>query len=125
MAYESALKHGVPQALVDLYEINAIMSDAAWYSENLQGMGRWEQIVKEESALSTALPFTERYLEMTGAEEYVVSPIVTQRGWDEFVEGLPVFEGDARVALIPEVRSSKLQKHQPQLDGGGQVMARL
>jgi len=112
MAYEAAISHGIDKALIDLYEIYVIMKDSAWFSENL-GLTRWQQIVKEEKALSAALPSTERYLQMTGAEEYVVSPIVTERSWEEFVKELPVHTGNARINLI---------RRQPE---STQVMARL
>jgi acyl-CoA oxidase len=55
MAYDAAVDQGVFQCLVDLYLVNAIKTDAAWYVEC--GMYTRKAIVHmKDAALSAALP---------------------------------------------------------------------
>lgn len=90
MAYDAAVDRGVSQCLVDLYLINAIKTDAAWYVE--RGMFTRKAIVHmEDAALSAALPHLDELLAAMEVEPYVSSPIISDRCWEEFSETLPVY----------------------------------
>ncbi|KAG1803945.1 acyl-CoA dehydrogenase NM domain-like protein [Suillus plorans] len=90
MAYDAAVDQGVPQYLVDLYLINAIKTDAAWYVE--RGMFTRKAIVHmEDAALSAALPRLDELLAVMEVEPYVSSPIISDKCWEEFRKTLPVY----------------------------------
>ncbi|KAG1867589.1 acyl-CoA dehydrogenase NM domain-like protein [Suillus tomentosus] len=90
MAYDAAVDQGVSQCLVDLYLINAVKTDAAWYVEN--GVFTRKAIMDtEEVALTAALPRLEELLAAMEVEPYVTSPIISDKCWEEFTETLPVY----------------------------------
>ncbi|KAG2049697.1 acyl-CoA dehydrogenase NM domain-like protein [Suillus hirtellus] len=90
MAYDAAVDQGVSQCLVDLYIINAIKTDAAWYVE--RGMFTRKVIVHmEDAALLAALPRLEELLTAMEVEPYVSSPIISDKCWEEFRKTLPVY----------------------------------
>ncbi|KAG2754410.1 acyl-CoA dehydrogenase NM domain-like protein [Suillus brevipes Sb2] len=90
MAYDAAVDQGVSQCLVDLYLVNAIKTDAAWYVEC--GMFTRKAIVHmEEAALLAALPHLDELLAAMEIEPYVSSPIISDQCWEEFSETLPVY----------------------------------
>ncbi|KAG2095721.1 acyl-CoA dehydrogenase NM domain-like protein [Suillus discolor] len=74
MAYDAAVDQGVSQCLVDLYLINAIKTDAAWYVE--RGMFTRKAIVHMEDAALL--------LAAMEVEPYVSSPIISDKCWEEF-----------------------------------------
>ncbi|KAH9832477.1 acyl-CoA dehydrogenase NM domain-like protein [Rhodofomes roseus] len=102
MAYEAAVDGGVAKPLLDLYEAGVMLEDPAWYAEHV-GLARWVQFEMEDRAITAALPHLDEYLAQTGAEPYVVSPILTQERWENFLNDLPLFTGNAQLALIPPV----------------------
>ncbi|KAG2049728.1 acyl-CoA dehydrogenase NM domain-like protein [Suillus hirtellus] len=90
MACDAAVDQGVPQCLVDLYLINAIKTDAAWYVEH--GMFTQKAITHmEDAALSAALPHLEELPTAMEVEPYVSSPIISDKRWEEFSKTLPVY----------------------------------
>ncbi|KIK39545.1 hypothetical protein CY34DRAFT_769081 [Suillus luteus UH-Slu-Lm8-n1] len=90
MAYDAAVDQGVSQCLVDLYLVNAIKTDAAWYVEH--GMFTRKAIVHlEDAALSVALPRLDELLAAMEIEPYVLSPIISDQCWEEFSRILPVY----------------------------------
>ncbi|KAG1814206.1 acyl-CoA dehydrogenase NM domain-like protein [Suillus variegatus] len=101
MAYDAAIDQGVPQYLVDLYLINAIKTDAAWYVE--RGMFTRKAIVHmEDAALSAALPRLDELLAAMEVEPYVSSPIISDKYWEEFRKTLPVYSSpEAEVPAQP------------------------
>ncbi|KAG1814209.1 acyl-CoA dehydrogenase NM domain-like protein [Suillus variegatus] len=102
MACDAAVDQGVSQCLVDLYLINAIKTDAAWYVEH--GVFTRKAIVHmEDAALSAALPRLEELLTAMDVEPYVSSPIISDKHWEEFSKTLPVYsspQAQAPVALL-------------------------
>ncbi|KAG1769849.1 acyl-CoA dehydrogenase NM domain-like protein [Suillus occidentalis] len=106
MAYDAAVDQGVSQCLVDLYLVNAIKTDAAWYVE--RGMYTRKAIVHmEDAALSAALPRLDELFAAMEIEPYVSSPIISDQSWEEFSGTLPVYgapqvEVPARPTLIFE-----------------------
>ncbi|TFK37276.1 hypothetical protein BDQ12DRAFT_685596 [Crucibulum laeve] len=105
MAYEAALDAGVDGKVLRLYEIEVIMHDMAWYSEN--GLLTQDKAFKiEEEALSTLLPYLDTLLAHTGAKPYAAcAPIISETSWDKFVERLPFYEGDAVVDAFAPVNA--------------------
>ncbi|KAG1814207.1 acyl-CoA dehydrogenase NM domain-like protein [Suillus variegatus] len=90
MAYDAAVDQGVSRCLLDLYTINAIKTDAAWYVEH--GVFTRKAIVHmEDAALSAALPRLEELLTAMEVEPYVSSPIISDKCWEEFRKTLPVY----------------------------------
>ncbi|KAG1814172.1 acyl-CoA dehydrogenase NM domain-like protein [Suillus variegatus] len=101
MACDAAVDQGVPQCLVDLYFINAIKTDAAWYVEH--GVFTRKAIVHmEDAALSAALPRLEELLTAMEVEPYVSSPIISDKCWEEFSKTLPVYSSPQ--AQVPAAR---------------------
>ncbi|KAG2095717.1 acyl-CoA dehydrogenase NM domain-like protein [Suillus discolor] len=90
MACDAAVDQEVSQCLVDLYIINAIKTDAAWYVEH--GVFTRKAIVHmEDAALSAALPRLEEWLTAMEVEPYVSSPVISDKRWEEFSKMLPVY----------------------------------
>ncbi|KAG1900146.1 uncharacterized protein F5891DRAFT_952725, partial [Suillus fuscotomentosus] len=90
MAYDAAVDQGVSQCLADLYIINAIKTDAAWYVEH--GVFTRKAIMHmEDAALSAALPRLDELLTAMEVEPYVSSPIISDKCWEEFRKTLPVY----------------------------------
>lgn len=90
MAYDTAVDQGVSQCLVDLYLVNSVKTDAAWYVEH--GMFTRKAIVHmEDAALSAALPRLDELLAAMEIEPYVSSPIISDQCWEEFSRTLPVY----------------------------------
>ncbi|KAG2095719.1 acyl-CoA dehydrogenase NM domain-like protein [Suillus discolor] len=90
MAYDAAVDQGVSQCLVDLYLINAIKTDAAWYVEH-GVFTRKAMVHMEDAALSAALPRLEELLTAMEVEPYVSSPIISDKCWEKFRKTLPVY----------------------------------
>lgn len=103
MAHDAAVDQGVSQCLVDLYLINAIKTDAAWYVE--RGLFTRKAIVRmEEAALSAALPRLDELLAAMKVEPYVSSPIISDECWEEFSKTLPVYSSpQAEVPAQPSL----------------------
>ncbi|KAG2040701.1 acyl-CoA dehydrogenase NM domain-like protein [Suillus americanus] len=90
MAYDAAVDQGVSQCLVDLYLINAIKTDAAWYVE--RGIFTRQTIMRmEDTALLAALPRLDELLVAMEVEPYVSSPIISDERWEKFSRTLPVY----------------------------------
>ncbi|KAG1900135.1 acyl-CoA dehydrogenase NM domain-like protein [Suillus fuscotomentosus] len=90
MAYDAAVDQGISQYLVNLYNINAIKTDAAWYVEH-GAFTRKAIMHMEDAALSAALPRLEELLTAMEVEPYVSSPIISDKRWEEFSRMLPVY----------------------------------
>lgn len=110
MAYEAAKDAGVPQHLLDMYEISVIKADAGWYAENAD-IGRWKLREMEDAAASACLKYFDEDLKVLGMESFVLSPIVTESRWDKFVQGLPLYDGNAKLDTVQEGSLRKLENH--------------
>lgn len=98
MAYESALDAGVPQCLIDLYEISVIKLDSIWYSENA-GMTRETIRKREEEAYTAVLPRLEEFLDEMDMDAFTDAPIVSDEKWRAFTRGLKTFTSDSSVGF--------------------------
>lgn len=114
LAYEAAVDAKVDKYLVDLYEAGVVMSDSGWYVEHM-GLSRWAQFEMEERAVTSAMPHLEEYLERTGAAPYAVSPILTQRSWEMFLNEIPIFTGNAEVSVIVPSAPASIAAEQARL----------
>lgn len=93
MAYSAAMKSDIPQPILDIYECSVIRQDPAWYSEH--GLTQMKQRLREDNAITRALPHIEEYLSSLNIENYVTAPIISDRAWKEYASTLPAFRGNA------------------------------
>ncbi|KAG2062739.1 acyl-CoA dehydrogenase NM domain-like protein, partial [Suillus decipiens] len=88
MAHDAAVDQGVSRCLVDLYLVNAIKTDSAWYVE--RNIFTRQTIMRmEDAALSAALPLLDELLAAMEIEPYVPSPIISDEHWEKFSKTLP------------------------------------
>ncbi|KAJ6109044.1 acyl-CoA dehydrogenase NM domain-like protein [Penicillium sp. IBT 16267x] len=94
MAMEAAVQVGIDSKLRALYEAGIIKECSAWFAE--QGdLSRQEQREMESQAADAVLPELERLVEETGVEPYCTAPMTSEGLWNDFVEELETFSGDA------------------------------
>ncbi|KAF5354068.1 hypothetical protein D9756_007236 [Leucocoprinus leucothites] len=98
-AYSAALKAGLPQYVLDMYECSVMRQDPAWYSE-CAGINRLNQRLREDAAVTSMLPHLADLLADLNIEQYVHAPIVTDAEWKAYLSQLPVHAGNA--APVPE-----------------------
>ncbi|KAK7036234.1 acyl-CoA dehydrogenase NM domain-like protein [Favolaschia claudopus] len=93
--WEAAKEAGVEQALLDVYEAGIVKHSPVWFAMNA---GVVDAEGWEERAMTRAMEggCLERWLEMTGAGEYVTAKMMTQEGWHRFVGGFPLHQGPER-----------------------------
>ncbi|KAF8198224.1 hypothetical protein K438DRAFT_1584416, partial [Mycena galopus ATCC 62051] len=102
LAYSTALKHNVPQPLLDMYECAVIRQDPAWYCE--MGISRLDQRLREDRAISSMLPDIKLYLANLQVEDLITAPIRSDESWKTYVVGLPSYSGNTSDAM----RTAKL-----------------
>ncbi|KAG9311440.1 acyl-CoA oxidase [Chiua virens] len=93
MAYSAALQKGLPKSILDIYECAVIRRDPAWYVEQ-GGLTRYDLRVREDEAVTRALPHLATFLDGLGIEEYVSAPIVSDAALKAYYGKLPVFKGN-------------------------------
>ena len=94
MAYSAGLQKGLPKPILDVYECAAIRRDPAWYSE-IGGLTRHDQRIREDEAVTRAMPHLAAYLDDLNIEAYVSAPIVSDAAWKKYYGALPAFKGNA------------------------------
>ncbi|KAJ6003490.1 acyl-CoA oxidase [Penicillium sp. IBT 35674x] len=94
MAMEAAVEVGIDPKLRALYQAGIISECSAWFSEQ-GGLTRQEQRKMECQAADAVLPELERLVEETGVEPYCTAPMASERLWNNYVEELETFSGDA------------------------------
>ncbi|KAI6157136.1 acyl-CoA oxidase [Pisolithus tinctorius] len=104
MAYSAALHSGLPRPILDVYECAVIRRDPAWYSENA-GLTRLAQRMREDRAVTAAMPHLESYLDDLQIEGYVSAPIVSDMAWKEYVGAMPVYVGNAVPKSMDQVQA--------------------
>ncbi|KAI5981544.1 acyl-CoA oxidase [Pisolithus albus] len=104
MAYSAALRSGLPRPILDVYECAVIRRDPAWYSERA-GLTRLAQRMREDKAVTAAMPHLERYLDDLKIEGYVSAPIVSDKAWKDYVDAMPVYVGNAISKSIDQVQA--------------------
>lgn len=94
MALEAAIRSGVPEPLVRLYEIGAVGTDIGWYVEK-RLLTRNEYLTREDAALSPVYSNLDEYLDMMNIAPYAVAAIASDVSWQKFADSLRVYSGDA------------------------------
>ncbi|KAH0828639.1 acyl-CoA oxidase [Lanmaoa asiatica] len=94
MTYSAGVQRGLPKPILDIYECAVIRRDPAWYSEK-GGLTRHDQRVREDNAVTSAMPHLAAYLDDLNIEAYVSAPIVSDAAWKEYYGAMPVFKGNA------------------------------
>ncbi|KAH7882889.1 acyl-CoA dehydrogenase NM domain-like protein [Phlebopus sp. FC_14] len=94
MAWEAALAHKVPPALIKLYETGAIGSDLAWYIEHTD-ISRDAFARGEAAALSEVLEGLDGFLDAAEVESSAVAAMLSDESWKRLVSSLPLYEGKA------------------------------
>ncbi|ESK91894.1 acyl- oxidase [Moniliophthora roreri MCA 2997] len=94
MAYAAAVEAKLPQPILDVYECSVIRQDPAWYSEQA-GLTRMDQRLREDAAISSAMPHLDDYLQDLQIENYVSAPIVSDESWKSYALSLPTYTGNA------------------------------
>jgi len=93
-AYSAGLRKNLPKTVLDIYESSVIRQDPAWYSEKA-GITRMDQRLREDAAVTSALPHLASLLADLNIDDYVSAPIVTDSRWKAYLSGLPVYSGNA------------------------------
>ena len=93
MAHEAAIAMNVPQSLIDLHEAGAVLSDLAWYVENV-GVRRLHWMEKEQAAITSIIAHLGEHLGMAGVAEYAQAAILNEDNWGQFTRSLRVFSGN-------------------------------
>lgn len=110
LAYTSAVDAKIPPPLIEVYECAVIRLDSAWYTE-MGGLSRYDQRVREDAAISRALPKLQEYISSLGIENYVTAPIINDQKWQNWVNDLPSYVGNgipADPTLPTSIASSRL-----------------
>jgi hypothetical protein len=94
MAMEAAVEIGIDPKLRALYQAGIIKECSAWFSEQ-GGLSRQEQRQMESQAADAVLPELPRLVEETGVEPYCTAPMTSEKLWNDYVEELENFSGDA------------------------------
>jgi hypothetical protein len=102
LAYSAALKAGLPQYILDVYENSAIRQDPAWYCE-CAGINRLSQRLREDAAATSMLPHLPALLSEMKIAQYVTAPIVTDAQWKAYLAQLPVHSGNA-IPVVEQFR---------------------
>ena len=103
MAYSAGLQKGLPKPILDVYECAAIRRDPAWYSE-IGGLTRHDQRIREDEAVTRAMPHLAAYLDDLNIEAYVLAPIVSDAAWKKYYGALSAFKGNA-VPVFDQVQA--------------------
>ncbi|KAL9471057.1 hypothetical protein ACSS6W_008998 [Trichoderma asperelloides] len=99
MVYETAVSAGIDADLLALYELGAIKENLDWYIEKgLLTRAKFRDM--ENKALDSLEPRLGDLLDQLNMDEYVTAPIVEQSMFDEFVQSLPKFTGNAEFPLL-------------------------
>jgi len=98
MAYDAGVAAGLSPDILAMYECHVMKYDPAWYVENA-GLNISKQEELEADALDALLPQVESLIKGLGVEQYVAAPIASDESWQEFVEGLELFDGEGKVDL--------------------------
>ncbi|MCJ1306634.1 hypothetical protein MMC25_000277 [Agyrium rufum] len=99
MMYETAVSAGMDADLLALYEIGAVRENLDWYVEKgLLTRAKFREM--ENRAIDVLEPRLEELLDGLNVGPYISAPIVEQSMFDEFVEGLPTYKGDAEFPLF-------------------------
>ncbi|KAF9478470.1 hypothetical protein BDN70DRAFT_808726 [Pholiota conissans] len=91
MAYDAAVADGLDQRILDMFVASVVREDRSWYSE-AGGLSRAKQVDFERSAMKAMLPSLDALLTELRIENYCHAPIISEEGWQKYVDGLPTFK---------------------------------
>ncbi|TCD61295.1 hypothetical protein EIP91_008663 [Steccherinum ochraceum] len=83
-AYAAALDAGVPQPLIDIFQLHALQADEGWYIEN----AGWTQaliVEGEDKAIQDALPHITGYVDLLDLRKHFTVPIRSDETWDAWI----------------------------------------
>ncbi len=89
-AARSATAPSVSPDILDAFEAISVSEDPSWYVENLS----WSRAYifdRETATYETLRPQLDALLERTGARDFVTSPLVSDKEWEETVRHCPKF----------------------------------
>ncbi|KAF5578571.1 acyl dehydrogenase NM domain protein [Fusarium subglutinans] len=99
MVYETALDAGVDSDLLALYEAGALKENLDWYTE--KGLLTRQTFREMENrALDSVEPRLDELLNELNMEPYVTAPIIKEGLFDDFVQGLPTFDGTTEYSVL-------------------------
>ncbi|KAM3497068.1 hypothetical protein MY10362_009566 [Beauveria mimosiformis] len=93
MALDAARSATVPSVspdILDAFEAISVSEDPSWYVENLS-WSRAYILDRETAAYETLRPQLDTLLERTCARDFVTSPLVSDKEWEETVRHCPKF----------------------------------
>lgn len=100
MAYDAAVAEGISPHVIDLFAIQAMNLDPAWYSENL-GIGRSQLNDLRVKALDKVIPHLPELIELLNIGEYCeMLPLTSQTSWKKFTDKLVLYS-DKGPRIIP------------------------
>ncbi|TCD63375.1 hypothetical protein EIP91_005606 [Steccherinum ochraceum] len=99
LAHSAAADAGVPQPLLDLFEVGMIAQDAVWFSENANFSDQ-ERMLAEDRAVQLALPHLKEYIDAMDVRKYITAPIVSDSAWSEWEKQLEWSSGDLPSARL-------------------------
>lgn len=91
MAYSYAMEAGVPQPLLDLFELAIIKLDHVWYLEHA-GITEDVRLEREDRAVRAALPHLREYVDKFDIRKYVTAPIISDSAWNAWMAQLKVYD---------------------------------
>ena len=90
MAYDAAVDANVDQCLIDLFVAACLKKDPAFYVEKA-GISRSRQRKMEADAVDVVYERLEEFLEPMDLGPYITAPIISERKWNEYVDGIQAF----------------------------------
>lgn len=109
MAYDAAVAAAAAAGLeieslqhqvVALFESTVAMDDLSWYVEN-EGVRRANASQRDACKAQALLPRLDAMLDASGAEPWVVAPMVSEESCHDWILGLPAETATGNVAEIP------------------------
>lgn len=90
IAYDAAVEDGVDGTILDMFVASIVKEDRAWFSE-VGGISRAKQMDLERTAMQALLPRLDDLLSELNVEAYCTAPIISDKKWNKYVQGLPTF----------------------------------
>ncbi|TCD62137.1 hypothetical protein EIP91_007289 [Steccherinum ochraceum] len=85
LAYSAAKDAGLPQPLLDLFEVAVIKLDSGWFAEHA-GLTEARRVMMEDKAANAALPHLKQYVDDLNIRQWVASPLISDRKWDWWLD---------------------------------------
>lgn len=97
MAFEAAKNLGVRPEILDLFEWLCISDGLSWYVE-AGLLTRIQFLGSISKAYSRVLPILVEKKELFDDHNCITAPIMTEDSWEDFVQGLPLFDASGFMA---------------------------